>query len=87
MLIYCVKLKTKQELARLHNALMVPEDIKVVEIVQKLEEGRNVITPMVSGAHGFKVPKGTEIFFHDECPKSGALRIQCEARGHRADNL
>lgn len=49
-----------------------------------LDAGRDVVAMMQSAATGFRIPQGTEVEFHPECPESGALRQQCEGRAHRA---
>lgn len=45
-----------------------------------LEAGRDVVALMRPLSTGYRLPEGTELRFHEDCPTEGALRRQCEAR-------
>jgi len=83
-LTFVLQRETGVSLARERGCALASGPASIPGMIAHLEAGRDVVAMMQSAATGFRIPQGTEVEFHPECPETGALRHQCEGRVHRA---
>ena len=75
--------RTALDLGRDTGAALVLSGADSARGLERLNAGEKVVALMAAMGIGVVLPQGTEVVFHDECPKDGALRAQAEMRDPR----